>query len=855
MSPFVIPAMQPRIFISAVTSELGHARQLAANVMQRLGYTPVWQEIFGFEAGEVLKMLREKIDSCEGVLHLVGRAYGAEPPQPDLTWGRISYTQYEYLYGQQQGKNVWVVLTLNEYPQDRPLEELDLPTDNLHPDPKAYQSERRHLQDAWRERLHGDRQLWHSVSSRIEFELKLEKLRDEFAELRRGFQQWQDSVTRKLDAITPALNPAGAMEASRNRSAMLAKIRTDWVNGGLTASIYDGRRIALRFSEMPSAVERSLDWLVERPGDQEVLLPEAVDITAIYDHANGAVLILGLPGAGKTDQLLELTQVLLNRADADPVHPIPVIFPLSTWATTQKPIEDWLVDELHLRYDVPATIGQEWIDRNQVLPLLDGLDEQDARTRVACVRAINSFRKSRGLLPLVVTSRAKEYEQTGEKLHLHTAVRIHALTRDQIISFLRTVDEGGKPSLELLAQHAGIWELLDNPLFLDVFIRSNRKTESANPEIPSERYSQPRAIFDRYLKSMLGRRAVGSRFRDDSTTRWLTWLASEMTGKGLTVFHVERIQFDWLPAASRDGMIVASDCFVYALVFMVLCLAYCIWLPLQDGVVLGLFVGSLVLPGYSRGRKDVEISPVDRVIATRIFSTFMSAASGAMARCLFWGTVVCGPISGILGGLLAGLMTSSSAYGGFQYLLVGAGVGLGGGFVIGGLIIGVIAGVLSGVQAVVHGLSFAEVETTSMPNQGIRRSQRNAVVAGLFATVVGTVVAMCIFIVPIGIYCLFSAPQSSSLIAKISVVAGCGTIGGLPFGLFVAGRCGGAAVLRHYFLRGCLSWCGKTPLDLVAFLDYAADRLLLRKVGGGYTFIHRLFRDHLAEASGTYREG
>jgi hypothetical protein len=30
-------------------------------------------------------------------------------------------------------------------------------------------------------------------------------------------------------------------------------------------------------------------------------------------------------------------------------------------------------------------------------------------------------------------------------------------------------------------------------------------------------------------------------------------------------------------------------------------------------------------------------------------------------------------------------------------------------------------------------------------------------------------------------------------------------------------------------------------------LDEAADRLLLRKVGGGYVFMHRLLLDHLAD--------
>jgi hypothetical protein len=36
-------------------------------------------------------------------------------------------------------------------------------------------------------------------------------------------------------------------------------------------------------------------------------------------------------------------------------------------------------------------------------------------------------------------------------------------------------------------------------------------------------------------------------------------------------------------------------------------------------------------------------------------------------------------------------------------------------------------------------------------------------------------------------------------------------------------------------------------VEIRPFLDEAADRLLLRKVGGGYVFVHRLLLDHFAD--------
>ena len=139
-------------------------------------------------------MLRDKIDECVGLIQIVGRGYGAEPPEPDPEFGRVSYTQYELLYARRQGKKTWVLFAEDGCVHDRPLEQLDLPSDPAHPDPAGYQAERRALQEAWRQRLRQDAHLWHAAANNTELELKLERLKDEFAALRRGFRRWQSLV-------------------------------------------------------------------------------------------------------------------------------------------------------------------------------------------------------------------------------------------------------------------------------------------------------------------------------------------------------------------------------------------------------------------------------------------------------------------------------------------------------------------------------------------------------------------------------------------------------------------------------------------------------------------------------------
>jgi hypothetical protein len=53
-------------------------------------------------------------------------------------------------------------------------------------------------------------------------------------------------------------------------------------------------------------------------------------------------------------------------------------------------------------------------------------------------------------------------------------------------------------------------------------------------------------------------------------------------------------------------------------------------------------------------------------------------------------------------------------------------------------------------------------------------------------------------------------------------------------------------VIESVTLRLFLWHAGCIPWSYRHFLDYAAERILLRKVGDGYIFIHRLLQDYFA---------
>jgi hypothetical protein len=143
----------PPVFVSCVSHELGEIRQRVSEILGIKGFTPVFQDIFGTEPGDLRQMLRDKIDACHGLIHIVGHAYGAEPPTHDPEFGRVSYTQFEFHYALKKKKRTWLLFADHGCTRDKPIDSLDLPQNPLHPDPGGFQAECRNLQLAYRNQL------------------------------------------------------------------------------------------------------------------------------------------------------------------------------------------------------------------------------------------------------------------------------------------------------------------------------------------------------------------------------------------------------------------------------------------------------------------------------------------------------------------------------------------------------------------------------------------------------------------------------------------------------------------------------------------------------------------------------
>ncbi len=157
-----------------MTRELGSIRKLVKKGLEDNDYHAVEQDNFPLDYRDLTEKLRERIDSCDAVVHIAGYCYGAEPRiRPDDA-PRRSYTQREYEIAVELGKPVYVFLTGDGFPVNP--HELEPP-------------ELRELQEAHRRRLTSTGKDYSRTASREELAEKIRTLQLTVERLKEELQQ------------------------------------------------------------------------------------------------------------------------------------------------------------------------------------------------------------------------------------------------------------------------------------------------------------------------------------------------------------------------------------------------------------------------------------------------------------------------------------------------------------------------------------------------------------------------------------------------------------------------------------------------------------------------------------------
>ncbi|GIK44083.1 MAG: hypothetical protein BroJett011_79160 [Chloroflexota bacterium] len=710
-------------------------------------------------------------------------------------------------------------------------------------------------------------------------------------------------ITHIYEAPPPPLPPAEAKERHDLR-ILLGKVKQFWIEGVLEKSVHAMALIDLGKETQLEAVAHAWEQVLELPDQSRQTLPPDKKISQIFDEMNRALLILGAPGSGKTITLLQLTRDLIHQAEQDESfsQPVPVVFNLSTWSKGQELI-DWLTAELSAKYQIPQRIGRPWLENNRLLPLLDGLDEVRLADRDDCVKAINQFGMEFGLSGLVVCSRLEEYISLPVRLKLNGAIRLQPLTLEQVYDYLEAAGAKLNVLRTALQVDNDLQTLAQSPLMLGILILAYQDipVESlmgqAHPTLEARR----KHLLDTYIERMFRRKGrTGHPYPDEQTKGQLAWLAQQMSRHNQAIFLIEQLQPSWL--ASRRwswvyalssrliGMLIAGQ--MWGLLMGVSAarllkvnntlmpglegwLIFGVVFGLIGGLFWGLIDGvrfqrsgqySILQRSPTRWQQVLNVGVVGLIlglVAGLISGLFAglwfglwSVMLGMLLTGLFVGlrgsrqsltqdiqtvealrwswqrglkSVPFGFIGGAIFGLSAGLIFElhqellDSLQRGLVAELIGERL-----FVLGvGLFYGLYGAIVS---AMFGGLRSQIVKTKTVPNQGIRLSLRNALLAGpVFGLIIGLVGGLLLGL-------LFGVRNGVDV----------GLAWGLLMGTLAFAWYGGLDVIQHYTLRLILRFQGRIPRHYAHFLDYAAERIFLQKVGGGYIFIHRLLLEHFA---------
>src|SRR5450755_1056572 len=352
----------------------------------------------------------------------------------------------------------------------------------------------------------------------------------------------------------PAVSPSPSTEQvmlAQTRQRVLARLRRTYKEL-LAQSLQGHAWIDLGLTEKPDVLRnattlllRSIDHQSERP------LPAGTGILEAFDLAEHELLILGEPGAGKSTFLLSLAEQLLARAEADPSYPLPLLLPLASWAEKRSPLQPWITEQLRQIYGLPVSLGEHWQERDQLLPLLDGLDEMEPSARISCIEAINAYHLERPAVPLVVCSRLADYEYASAKrrLVLGRAIVVQPLSVAQADTVLA---EGGPPFSALrtaFQNHPTLQELASTPLMLSILMLTYRQMPLG--DLPAEESQLNQQIWQDYVRHMVQSRGNTARYPLATTQRWLGWLAREMRQRNQSLFSIRHLQADWLPPRER----------------------------------------------------------------------------------------------------------------------------------------------------------------------------------------------------------------------------------------------------------------------------------------------------------------
>ncbi|MFF8787461.1 NACHT domain-containing protein [Streptomyces sp. NPDC015125] len=673
----------------------------------------------------------------------------------------------------------------------------------------------------------------------------------------------------------PEPNDAPQVQESAKRLAR--EVDTQWRREEQQRRVHDPFPLAVRFRCTP-ARELFDHWESIReapPGTASGPLPldgRLDRIAEVYGSIpSRRLVVLGEAGSGKS--VLTLRFVLNWLGARTPGDAVPVIFGLSSWNPTTTSLRDWMCSQLVRDYPflaAPAEHGGNLagalVDARKILPVLDGFDEIAGGLHGAALRVLD-----RTVTPLLLTSRPKEYREAvaePDVLRAAAVIELEGLTVDDYADYLhrssRPVAAGGTqrtawgPVLDQLREQprspgaVNLAAVLTTPLMVALArtVYSDAPRRSPSELLDTTAFASPEALRGHLLAAFLpavydpsptGRRTGHRRhWHPDRAERWLGYLATHLNELGTpnlawwelgtTMRRSSRMLVVGLVAALAFGVTTGIGNLPVDLVGTSRDLPFAIERGILVGLLHGLIAGLAF--GFAYGLMSGAAPVKPSHVRIQIFGGSRERGAKSVSRFLlglgvgvpfalvleFMDRCVVGPL-GFDDGLSGGLMGA---------ILFPLEVGLG---------TGVVLGIMAWIEApmdIKSVVSAADLLTTNRKN-----------------VIFHMLVWMLVIGLPAGIgFALTSGPEIgfasrpvrgllAGLVFGIEAAFG----GGLGYGLSFTAWGQWVALSRMW-----LPLTGRLPWAVIAFLDDAHQRGVLRRAGAVYQFRHARLQAHLADA-------
>nr|SCO70298.1 Xre-like transcriptional regulator [Streptomyces argillaceus] len=576
---------------------------------------------------------------------------------------------------------------------------------------------------------------------------------------------------------------------------------------------------------------------------------------------SGRLVVLGRSGSGKT--VLTLRFVLDHLRTRTPAEPVPVIFSIGAWDPTALTLRDWLTERL--TRDHPGTaargpggvsLAAALVDSGRVLPVLDGFDEMADGLRRPALEALNAT-----TLPLLLTSRPAEYAAAVAETDVLTSaapVELVDLTLDDLDHYLpRTTRKTDRAD-----PAAGAWDsvlkhlrepspdgaaaplatVLSTPLMVALARTVYSDTPDHDPAalLDTERFASAQELeehlLDDFLPTVYRRPGPGPRAWDpDRAQRWLGHLAHHLTERGTPDLAWWRLG-DGLRASTRVLVTALVTGVVIGALDVVPALFY---LPLPPslvdaasvGLLAGLLFGAVHWLAYTVLGKAVAPSAVRLRIRGRAGPPRWTAGPR-----LVLGTLA-GTAFGCMYGFAIGLVNAYRWQAGLSAALQ---TGL-----VNAIVLGLAFGGAAGLTFCLLGLLEAPLDIASAvsPRSVLNADRRTTLIQlAIWAPVFGVTVGLGVGVVVdllqghLGLLIMDTAG-----LITIGAVSGVGGALGYTLSMTAWGQW---CVLSRLWLP----LTGRLPWAVVAFLDDAYRRGVLRRAGAVYQFRHARLQSHLARA-------